>query len=243
MENKYLLFKSSSPWLSYSSILTDWHPTGYTIDRLIPHVSTVSPSTKDFSKPNWNLLPHTSQGCVASDIPGAESVESQSPLPLTRPIAALLWVVPRLQFLTVIPCSSSSETILPSFCLASRPEGLLTLPCERGNYISAVFAFYANSSEVSCFLSSLFVLFYRDSDGKSVCQQCGRPRFDPWVGKIPWRRKWQPTPVLLPGKSHGGRSLVGYSPWGHKEMDTTKQRHFHCLFTFILIYLKKPESL
>ena len=38
---------------------------------------------------------------------------------------------------------------------------------------------------------------------------CGRPRFDTWVGKIPWRRKWQPTPVLLPGKSHGRRSLVG----------------------------------
>ena len=44
--------------------------------------------------------------------------------------------------------------------------------------------------------------------------------------KIPWRRKWQPTPVLLPGKSHGRRSLVGYSPWGCKESDTTEQLHF-----------------
>ena len=43
----------------------------------------------------------------------------------------------------------------------------------------------------------------------SVCLQCGRPRFNPWVGKIPWRRKWQSTPILLPGKSHGQRSLVG----------------------------------
>ena len=44
----------------------------------------------------------------------------------------------------------------------------------------------------------------------------------PWVGKIPWRRKWQPTPVFLPGESHGRRSLVGYiSPWGHKESDMT----------------------
>jgi len=42
------------------------------------------------------------------------------------------------------------------------------------------------------------------------CLQCGRPRFDSWVGKIPWRRKWQSTPGLLPGKSHGQRSLVGY---------------------------------
>ena len=46
-----------------------------------------------------------------------------------------------------------------------------------------------------------------------------------------WRRKWQPTPVFLPGKSHGRRSLVGYSPWGGKESDTTEQLHFHLLFS------------
>ena len=46
------------------------------------------------------------------------------------------------------------------------------------------------------------------SDDKSVCLQHGRPRFDPWVRKIPWRRKWQPAPVFLPGKFHGWRSLV-----------------------------------
>ena len=50
-------------------------------------------------------------------------------------------------------------------------------------------------------------------------------RFNPWVGKIPWRRKWQPTPVLLPGKSHGQRSLVGYSPWDRKESDMTERLH------------------
>ena len=42
-----------------------------------------------------------------------------------------------------------------------------------------------------------------------------------------WRRQWQPTPVLLPGKFHGPRSLVGYSPWGRKESDTTERLHFH----------------
>ena len=47
------------------------------------------------------------------------------------------------------------------------------------------------------------------SDGKA--STCGRPGFNPWVGKIPWRRKWQPTPVFLPGESHGRRRLVGYS--------------------------------
>ena len=45
---------------------------------------------------------------------------------------------------------------------------------------------------------------------------------NPWVEKIPWRRKWQLTPVLLPGESHGQRSLVSYSPWGHKEPDMTE---------------------
>ena len=47
--------------------------------------------------------------------------------------------------------------------------------------------------------------------------------FDPWVRQIPWRRKWQVTPVFLPGESHGQRSLAGYSPWGRKESDTTWQ--------------------
>ena len=59
--------------------------------------------------------------------------------------------------------------------------------------------------------------------------QCRRPAFDPWVRKIPWRRKWQPTPVFLPRKSHG-QNLVGYSPCGRKELDTTEQLYFHfCL--------------
>ena len=51
----------------------------------------------------------------------------------------------------------------------------------------------------------------------------------PGSGKIPWRRKRQPTPVLLPGESHGGRSLVGYNPWGRKELDMTERLHFHFL--------------
>ena len=57
----------------------------------------------------------------------------------------------------------------------------------------------------------------------SVHLQCWRCGFDLWVGKILWRREWQPTPVFLPGESHGQRNLAGYTPWGHKESDTTKQ--------------------
>ena len=60
-----------------------------------------------------------------------------------------------------------------------------------------------------------------------ICLQCRRPGFNPWVGKIPWSRKWQPTPVFSPGESHGWRSLACYSPWGHKMSDTTEQwAHF-----------------
>ena len=52
--------------------------------------------------------------------------------------------------------------------------------------------------------------------------QCRRPRFDPWVGKIPWRREWLPAPVFLPGEFQGQRSLAGYSPWDHKASDRTE---------------------
>ena len=48
------------------------------------------------------------------------------------------------------------------------------------------------------------------------------PGFSPWIGNLPWRRKWQPTPVVLPEKSRGQRSLLGYNPWGVKESDTTE---------------------
>ena len=61
-----------------------------------------------------------------------------------------------------------------------------------------------------------------DKESACHCRICRRRRFNPWVRKIPWRRAWQPTPVFLPGESHGQRSLGGYSPWCHKESDMTK---------------------
>ena len=71
------------------------------------------------------------------------------------------------------------------------------------------------------------------SGKESVCQ-CRKCRFYPWVGKIPQRNKWQPTPVFLPGKSHGQRSLVGYSPWGLKQLDKTEQLT-HNTYSFRLL--------
>ena len=61
--------------------------------------------------------------------------------------------------------------------------------------------------------------------GKESACQCRRGRrrgFSPWVGRIPWRRRWHPTPVFLPGQFHGQRSPMGHSPWGHKEPDTAE---------------------
>ena len=69
------------------------------------------------------------------------------------------------------------------------------------------------------------------ANGKELscqCRRCKRCEFDLWVGKIPWRRAWQPTPVFLPGESHKQRSLVGYRPWGHKELDMIEEVTHTC---------------
>ena len=71
--------------------------------------------------------------------------------------------------------------------------------------------------------TSLSLSFPGGPSGKEpACSRGKTRRFDPWGGKIPWRRAWQPTPVFLPGKSHG-QGLVGYSPKGLKESDTTER--------------------
>ena len=65
------------------------------------------------------------------------------------------------------------------------------------------------------------------SDTESACQ-CRRHKFNPWIGKIPWKRKWQPIPVFLPGKSHVQRGLASYSPYGvrdgHNLVSTQQQQ-------------------
>ena len=84
----------------------------------------------------------------------------------------------------------------------------------------------------------LRTIFPGGASGKELACQSRRhkrPGFNPWVRKIPWRREWQPTPVFLPGESHGQRSLVGYSPWGRKESHTTeatyRARKNHLLYS------------
>ena len=82
--------------------------------------------------------------------------------------------------------------------------------------------------------------------GKESTCQCKRHRFDPWVRKIPWRRKELPTPEFLPRKSHGQRNLVGYSPWGCKrvghDLVTKEQQESLALFVGLQVWCCKSQS-
>ena len=80
------------------------------------------------------------------------------------------------------------------------------------------------------------------ASGKQPNCQCRRRWLDPWVRKIPWKREWQPTPVFLPGKFHGQRSLVGYSPWGHKELGMTEQLSTYLSVLLIAFKSKIPSK-
>ena len=81
-------------------------------------------------------------------------------------------------------------------------------PCSRGNSQS-----YGSTIGLPGWLSG--------KESACQCRRLKRCGFDPWIRKIPWRRKWELTPVFLPGKSHGQKSQAGYSPWGLKESDNT----------------------
>ena len=74
------------------------------------------------------------------------------------------------------------------------------------------------------------------------CRRCKRDEFDPWARMIFWRKAWQPSPIFLPGESHGQRSPAGYSPWGCKELDTTEALRTHITFLGLLVpvlFMKK----
>ena len=81
-----------------------------------------------------------------------------------------------------------------------------------------------SSLSILCIFPHMNTFIYHTLLKESACKsrRCERPKFNPWVRKISWRRKWQSTPAFLPGKFHGQGSLVDFSPWGHKESDTTE---------------------
>ena len=93
---------------------------------------------------------------------------------------------------------------------------------------------------LSCNILQAIEGFPGDASGKEPACQCRRHKkhgFDPWVGKIPWSGKWQPTPIFLPRKSHGQRSLAGYGPHGCKKLDTTEatQHIWACMVLLLLL--------
>ena len=99
--------------------------------------------------------------------------------------------------------------------------------CHQGILSSPILMHVSKSSSflrLNIIALHVYTIFYlsihllRWLSWQRVWQQCRRPRFDPWIGKIPWRRKWQPTPVFLPRESQGQRGLAGYSSWGCKRV-------------------------
>ena len=102
---------------------------------------------------------------------------------------------------------------------------------QQQKYGEACSSYWMTSLPITCVFSIHLIRplgFPGGASGKEHTQQCRRHNnhgFFPWAGKISWRRKWQPTPVFLPGESHGQRRLAGYSPWGCKELDTEATSH------------------
>ena len=84
---------------------------------------------------------------------------------------------------------------------------------------------------VLCIAGGLFTIWATRERVRLQRGRCGRGGFSAWFGKILWRRKWLPAPVFLPGESHGQRNLEGYSPWRHKERDTTEGLTLYCYYT------------
>jgi len=103
---------------------------------------------------------------------------------------------------------------------------------------------------ICCFLKKKFSKYFglarwlSCKESACQCRRCRRCGFNPWVRKMPWRREWQPTPVFLPGKFHGQKSLAGYSPCSHRESDMTE--HAGCKyinnFEYIFLTLKYLEK-
>ena len=102
------------------------------------------------------------------------------------------------------------------------------MPLEKGHRAHCRWV-DSDTTEHAC--TSCYSGFPGGSSGKESTCQSRRGGFDPWIRKIPWRRKWQPAPVFLPVKTHRQGSLVGYSPWSCKELDTIEQPNNKLLFS------------
>ena len=127
--------------------------------------------------------------------------------------------------LTVKLCANSA------LCqgLVLHPSWFSTLNCISSLFLTEFFSIWSQKLVLICRIH-VWVMHMHPLWASLVAQAVmnlpaiqKRLGFHPWLGTIPWRRKWQPTPVFLPGESQGQRSLVGYSPWDGKELDMTER--------------------
>ena len=121
----------------------------------------------------------------------------------------------------------SSQSLYGIYCCVSWKQFNLVnlLYIQQSVYMAFLWASFFFLTFYFILESSWLTELLGSSAGKEStcqCRRCKRCGFNPWVRMIPWRRKWQPTPVFLPGKFHRQRSLAGYSPWLCKESDTTE---------------------
>ena len=127
------------------------------------------------------------------------------PFFVVRRIPYLLRLDGRETLFPIIKLTTQNICVLQPYPAGGQARHIGVTETFRLNQELAGLAWWLSSKESAC-----------------KCRSHRRCEFDPWVGKLPWRRAWLPTPVLLPGESQGQRSLAGYSPWGRKESDTTE---------------------
>ena len=139
-----------------------------------------------------------------------------------------------ITFLPRSKCLFISWLQSPSAVILEGPPPNKVRLCFHWFLLDSAFSFSFSQSFLNFHLSTFSLNCFYDRYYRlpwwlrhwSICLHYRRLGFNPWVVQILWRRKWQPTPVHLPGKSHGRSSLVGYSPWGQKESDMTERLHF-----------------
>ena len=129
-----------------------------------------------------------------------------------------------LNFLIILQWTTINA--IKSICW--RKQNICMLMCMLWYVYAFIYTYICNYTHIKSFPGGA-------SGKESACQCKGhkRAQFDPWVGKIPRRRKWQPTPLFLLGECHRQRSLEGYSPWGCKEVDTTEVTLHACMHIHI----------
>ena len=152
------------------------------------------------------------------------------------------------------------NNIINNLLLRSLNINYFSTVCNSNDEVELLGSIQANSLSMSSWVNlflKMYMGFPGGASGKEPACRCRRHKrrgFNPWVGKIPWRRAWQPIPVFLPIDSHGQRSLAGYSLWGCKESNTTEasehywkcthlsmNKCFHDVFHRILVIQSRAQ--